>query len=180
MGRMNFIISYDGSLLGKWALNVLTCTSSSHCSQNHSKIFSWWASWAVILSSLPYLQFHALWDFSCHAFCDKNETQLEAIVILAPEVKHQGSLFQISCCFSCFGWMTPFITITSQNGRNIVLCYGVGNFKCAVLCMGIWNDMKLSDRLAILCLLDLYMPKHHLQQFFFNPYWQIPIVVIAG
>lgn len=172
MWRRSFITSCDGSLPDKWAINVLTCTSSSRCPQNHSKIFSWWASWAVILSSLPWFQFHALWDFSCRTFCDKNESQLEAITILAREVKHQGSLFQISCCFSCFGQVTPFITITSQNGQNTVLCYGVGNFKYAVLCIGTWNH--LSARLAVLSLLDLHALKHHLQQVF-HPYWQIPI-----
>lgn len=74
--------------------------------------------------------------FSCCTFCEKNESQLEAIAILAPEVKHHGSLFQISCCFSFFGQVTPFISITIQNGPYIVLCYGVGNFKYSVQCIG--------------------------------------------
>lgn len=67
-------------------------------------------------------------------FVIKNESQLEGTAVLAPEVKRQGPLFQISCCSSCFGWVAPFITITSQNGQNSILSYGVGNFKYAVLC----------------------------------------------
>lgn len=69
-------------------------------------------------------------------FVIKNGSQLEAIAALVPEVKHQVSLFQISCCSSCFGQVPPFITITSQNGQNVVLCYGVGNVKYAALCRG--------------------------------------------
>ena len=92
-------------------------------------------------------------------FVIKNGSQLEATVVVAPEVKHQDCLFQISSCSSCFGQMAPFITITSRNGQNIVLCYGVGKFKYAVLCRG--TCKKPSQCQA--CYRGLHPPEQHLQ-----------------
>jgi len=106
-------------------------------------------------------------------FAINNRSQLEAIVVLAPEVKHQDSLFQMSCCSSWFIQVAPFISITSQNRENIVLCYGVGNFKYAVLCRGTCkNPSQCQACYAMLCMLDLHPPVQHLQQFCYQ-YCQI-------
>lgn len=168
MGRRSFITSCDGSLLGKWVINVPTWTASSHCSQNHSKF-----SLDEAHRQLFYLPCLNTGSMRCGIFVAadfviKNGSQLEAIAALAPEVKHQVSLFQISCCSSCFGQVPPFITITSQNGQNVVLCYGVGNVKYAVLCRG-----TCKKNFSVPALLVLHPPEQYLHQFW-NQYWQIP------